>query len=177
MVAGLRMSLNCEQLEPRENPSNVTVVYNSAHNLIITGDNGNNVFILEENLAGDYYVTAGTGTTVNGSSFVQLGVIHPVIIEIADGNGDDHMAVYGVHPSYILGVRTGNGNDFVNLSGVTTDYVGVKLGNGSNLLETNSVVALKGAMISAGYGKNEWIDNGFKSDGYLGESGWGVISE
>ena len=175
MASGLRSCLNCESLESRETPSNVSVVYNSAHNLIVTGNNSGNIFTLEENLAGDYYVTAGNGTTVNGVYAVNLGVIHPVNIEITDGNGSNYFAIYGVHPSNSLSVHTGTGNDYVTISGVETDYVNVNEGAGENTLRTTSVVALEGADIKAGSGYNVWIDEVLRSNGYLQQSGWSLI--
>jgi hypothetical protein len=174
MTVSSRSRLGCEQLEARENPSNVSVVYNSTHDLIITGDNAGNIFTLQENAAGDYFVQAGSGTTINGLPAVNLGAIKPVIISITGGNGNDNIAVYGVHPSNTLAITTGSGNDYVNLSGDVTKYVNVNVAAGNNTLTTTNVTASVSATIKAGTGDNVWVDNSLHAAS-LKQSGWTKI--
>src|SRR5580698_6787001 len=121
-----RTRLNCEQLESRSNPSNVSVAYVGGI-LTIAGGNNGNLFIVEENQLGDYYVEGGTGTLINGKSAIGLGAITPNNINISDGNGNDHIAIYGVHAAGNLVVITGDRSAYVNIAGATSNYMEVDL--------------------------------------------------
>jgi len=166
--------LNCEELESRRNPSVVSVAFTGG-NLNITGDNAGNIFTLQENVQGAYFMTAGSNTFLNGAAAIFLGSIRPVNIYIRDGNGSDHIQVIGVRGVNIFNVQTGTGNDFVNLAGVSANYVGVFENFGNNTLETTNVVAHIGASLIAGNGFNEWIDNSLSAGVYLNERGWSEI--
>jgi hypothetical protein len=176
-LSSTRTRLNCEQLESRSNPANVGVSYVGGI-LTITGDNNSNLFIVQENQLGDYFVEGGTGTLINGKSAINLGNITPNNINISDGNGNDHIAIYGVHAAGNLVVITGiSGNAFVNISGAISSYMEVDLRGSNNTLETSAVTARVGAyIVASGKGFNVWVDNGLSTSKYLVDSGWSEIS-
>jgi hypothetical protein len=168
-----RTTLNCEQLESRTNPGNVRA-FVSQGSLWVYGDNSGVTFTVQENLAGDYFVIAGAGTTINGTSAVGFGAIHPINVTADAGKGDNHIAIYGVHPSNILWMTLGSGNDYVNLSGDHANYVSVNEGGGNNTLVTTQVYATASATFLAGNGYNVWYDNGYEA-GQVVERGWSEI--
>jgi hypothetical protein len=176
----IQTRLNCEQLESRTTPSNVNAVFNSSNYLVVIGDNGNNVILVEENTQGDYFVIGENGTNVNGktnqqTSAVGFGAIHPVGVVIEDGNGNDRIEVLGVHASNGFLVSTGSGSDFVNLEGVVANYVLVNERGASSTLETASVVAGTGASIVTEGGDSVWYDYSLVAGRYIDRSGWSEI--
>lgn len=170
-----RTKLNCEELESRSNPSNLLAVLNSANDLIVYGGNAGSEIVLEENMAGDYYVMGINGTTLDGRSVVNFGVIHPTNVLIEMTGGNNQIQVIGIHATGTFAILTGNGNDYVNMSGVDADRVGVNLQGGNNTLKTTLVVAQIGANFVAGSGTSVWYDDDVLVGQYLMHSGWSQI--
>jgi len=169
-----RTSLHCEELESRSNPSSVSATFNSAGNLVVTGDSNSNEFIVEENSAGQFLVIGENGTTINGLTSINFGRIHPTDVVIKDGNGNDQISVIGISIADGFTLTTGSGNDVVNLDGVLANYVSVSASGGNNTLVTTDVIARIGANITAGSGTNYWYDNSFVVGDYLTHSGWKI---
>jgi hypothetical protein len=166
--------LNCEQLESRSNPSNISVSF-SANTLAITGGPAIHQYTVEETSGGDFLIIGQNGTTVNGKAEINYGKINVSNLNINDGNGSNRITVIGVHVSDGFNLTTGNGNDVVTLDDVVATNITVHEEGGNNVLTTTGVIGINSAAIDAGSGFNIWYDNSVLAGNSLTYKGWSEI--
>jgi len=128
-----------ETLEPRQMlAGNVNVIQRHG-DVVITGDNANNVIGVYADLAGNYFVLGAEGTKVNGVTNGRLNVELTDDLKINLKHGDNKL-VFGQQSlggqlrfdvPDDLSIRTGNGNDFIGFNGLRAgDDVTINTGGG-----------------------------------------------
>ena len=141
-------------LEPRRMlAGNVTAGLDEfEENLIITGDNKANQFIIVAG-SSDTTVTGLNGTTINGGVNAVFDGLPDLAIDTA--NGDDEIEIVDLFSA--LTVKTGNGNDRVE---ITDDFYGpysfdtfeIDTGNGNDAVELWNLSAFDDINIRMGNG-------------------------
>lgn len=116
-----RARLDCEALEPRENPSGSASAFVSNGIVFVYGDAANNRVQIEHTAAGDVFVHGFDDTLVNGQSSVYLGRGVPLGVRLALSGGNDRAEMIGLVTSGDVRFDMGTGSDQALILGCSAD--------------------------------------------------------
>jgi len=151
--SGPRTTLNCEQLETRDNPNGNVTVAISGGSLFVAGDGGNNAVTTRQDASGNIIIAGVFGTTVNFRSVIVLPPFVPFNAVFDGGFGFDQIDISGLQVGNSLRVAGGVGNDLITLrDGTRAAFMNVTLDDGNDTLIATNVVATLGAQFSGGFG-------------------------
>jgi hypothetical protein len=161
--------LNCEVLEPRDNPAGNVSVAISGGVIIVAGDAFNNRINLSQDSVGNVFITGLDNTTVNGQSslFLGRGIPNGVRIDLAGGNdraevvglvtfgdlivggnvGNDQTIILSTAAQFSVQVHGQDGDDDTYLSNISADIVWLDGGNGFDVAHADNIFTNRGIWV------------------------------
>jgi hypothetical protein len=161
--------LNCEVLEPRDNPSGNVSVFVSGGIIFIAGDAANNRVQLEHTSSGDLFVHGFDNTLVNGQTSIYLGrgIPNGVRLDLGAGNdraemiglvtagsvrfdmgtGNDQAVVLGASARESIEIYAQDGDDDTYLSRIDANYVILDGGNGFDTVHADNMFTRNGLFV------------------------------